>query len=261
MTDADSDARADGVRDEISRYLTADETRLGDVYRLRERGLNPAEIAAELDITTVGFAYSYGQQLDALLDGTLPRKSAHIARQTAARVRTLMKGKHWSPAARTWLDDLERQLDAIGSDEATLAREEDVARHRTEEVEDSGTPGIYVYSLPHYLRHPYDPERGHTLLKVGRSEVDVFQRTAQQRRTTALPEDPLLLRVYRTSPEDAAEVERYFHTFLEDADHLRNRSSRAGREWFLTTTKFLDRLAHEKGLKIHVVNELDPATD
>lgn len=261
MTAVESGSPDEGVRDEIGRYLAEDKTRLGDVYDLRERGLNPAQIAHELGIPTVGFAYSYGQQLDALLDGTLPRKSAHIARQTAARARTLMKAKQWSPAARTWLEDLESQLDAIGSDEVTRAREEDAARNRTEEVEDSGTPGIYVYSLPHYLRNPYDPERGHTLLKVGRSQVDVFQRTAQQSRTTALPEDPLLLRVYQTSAEDASAIERYFHTFLEDADHLRNRSSRAGREWFLTTTKFLDRLAIEKDLTIEVVNELDPATD
>lgn len=261
MTEAEAEMRAEGVRNEISRYLTEDQTRLGDVYRLRERGLNPAQIAEELGIPSAGFAYSYGQQLDALLDGVLPRKSAHIARQTAARVRTLMKTKQWSEDARTWLEELEGQLEAIGSDEVALAREEDAARHRTEQAEGTGKPGIYVYSLPHYLRHPYDPERGHTLLKVGRSQVDVFQRTVQQSRTTALPEDPLLLRVYETSSEDASTIERYFHTFLEDADHLRNRSSRAGREWFLTTTKFLDRLALEKGLTIEVVNELDPATD
>lgn len=261
MTEMESDGRDEAVRDEICRYLVEDKTRLGDVYRARERGLNPAEIAEELGVATVGFAYSYGQQLDALLDGTLPRKSAHIARQTAARVRTLMKTKQWSPDTWTWLHELESQLEAIGSDEVALAREEDAARQRTEEAEGSGNPGIYVYSLPHYLRHPYDPERGHTLLKVGRSQVDFFQRTAQQSRTTALPEDPLLLRVYETSSEDASTIERYFHTFLEDADHLRNRSSRAGREWFLTTTKFLDRLALEKGLTIEVVNELDPATD
>ncbi len=262
MIEFEAEARDEDVRGEISRHLAEkDATRLGDVYRLRERGLNPAEIASELGVATVGFAYSYGQQIDALLDGVLPQKSAHIARQTAARTRTLMKAKQWSPAARAWLEELESQLDAIGSDEVTLAREEDAARHRTEEAEVSAKPGIYVYSLPHYLRHPYDPERGHTLLKVGRSRVDVFQRTAQQSRTTALPEDPLLLRVYQTSPEDASGIERYFHTFLEDADHLRNRSSRAGREWFLTTTKFLDRLATERGLPIEVVNELDPATD
>ena len=143
----------------------------------------------------------------------------------------------------------------------TTAREEGAARTRTEEVESQDVPGIYVYSLPHYLRFPFDPDRRHTLLKVGRSQVDVYRRTSQQGRTTALPEDPLLLRVYATSADDAVGAEKYFHTFLEDADHLRNRSSRAGREWFLTTTKFLDRLAKERGLAIEVVNDLDPAGD
>lgn len=143
----------------------------------------------------MGFAYSYGQLLDALIDGVLPRNSAHIARQAAGRTRTLLKSKSWSPGARAWLEQLETQLDTLAADEVVRAREEDEARDRTEQAEDTGQPGIYVYALPHYLRYPYDPERGHTLLKVGRSQVDVYQRSAQQKRTTALPEDPLRLRV------------------------------------------------------------------
>nr|WP_257910473.1 hypothetical protein [Janibacter limosus] len=89
--------------------------------------------------------------------------------------------KMWSPEARLWLEQLETQLDALAADEGVRAREEDEARDRTEQAEDTGQPGIYVYALPHYLRYPYDPERGHTLLKVGRSQVDVYQRTAHQK--------------------------------------------------------------------------------
>ena len=249
------------VRTEIRQFLFEDETRLGDVFRAREEGLTAAAVADRLGVPSVGFAYSYGQLLDALIDGTLPRNSAHLARQAAGRTRTLLKSTHWSADARAWLEQLETQLDALAADEVVRAREEDEARDRTEKAEDNGQPGIYVYALPHYLRYPYDPERGHTLLKVGRSQVDVYQRSAHQKRTTALPEDPLLLRVYGTSADDAPAIERYFHTFLEDADHHRNRSTRAGREWFLTTTRFLDRLAVEKGLRVDVINDLAPATD
>ena len=39
-------------------------------------------------------------------------------------------------------------------------------------AEATGTPGIYVYTLPHYLLHPYDPATGRTLLKVGHSSID-----------------------------------------------------------------------------------------
>lgn len=261
MTEIETSEDERSVQMEIRLFLSEDESRLGDVYRLREEGLTPAETAERLGVPSVGFAYSYGQLLDALIDGTLPRNSAHLSRQAAGRTRSLLKSKVWSPEARLWLEQLETQLDALAADEGVRAREEDEARDRTEQAEDEGQPGIYVYALPHYLRYPYDPERGHTLLKVGRSQVDVYQRTAHQKRTTALPEDPLLLRVYGTTSEDAPATERYFHTFLEDADHHRNRSTRAGREWFLTTTKFLDRLAIERGLDVEVINDLDPATD
>ncbi|MDO5500609.1 MAG: GIY-YIG nuclease family protein [Propionibacteriaceae bacterium] len=250
------------VKAEILAYLQDDATRLGDVFRMRQASLTPAQMAEEIGVPTVGFAYSYGQQLDALIDAALPRRSAHVARQTAGRVRTLLKSQAWSSATRDYLLDLETQLESIANDDATRDREENEALERTDSVESRGTPGIYVYSLPHYLRYPFDAERGHTLFKVGRSDVDVFGRVGDQRRTTALPEDPLLLRVYQTDPGQSTEIERYFHTFLEDADHARSRASRGGREWFLTTTKFLDRLAKEKGLQIEVVNEeLDPSTD
>lgn len=247
----------EGPRAEISRFLADDETRLGDVYRWRNEGLSAQEMAQQANVPSIGFTYSYGQQLDALLDGQLPINSAHLARQTAARVRGWLKKHTWMPGTEEYLRTLEERLNAIANDESTIAKEESEAKKRTAEAEDSDVPGIYVYSLPHYLRHPYDPERGHTLLKVGRSGVDVFGRISQQTRTTALPEDPVLLRIYRADADLCVDAERYFHTFLDDADHSRSTARRGGREWFLTTTKFLDRLATEKGLAITVVNELD----
>lgn len=75
-------------------------------------------------------------------------------------------------------------------------REDAQAVAQTAQAQAKGTPGIYVYSLPHYVRHRFDPETGHTLFKVGRSDVDVFQRVGAQARTAALPEDPVLLRIY-----------------------------------------------------------------
>lgn len=133
--------------------------------------------------------------------------------------------------------------------------EDDAAQQRTIEVEDSLTPGIYVYTLPHYLRHPFDPESGRTLLKVGRPERDTYDRVRNQGRITALPEDPIHLRVYPT--ENTTGYEREFHTWLTDADHERSRSLRGGSEWFLTSTKFLDRVAHSLGLTVTVVSEFE----
>ena len=63
--------------------------------------------------------------------------------------------------------------------------------------------GIYVYSYGHYLTHPYHPESGRTLLKIGyadRATGGVRARVHEQG-NTAIPEDPVLLRVYRPDDE------------------------------------------------------------
>ena len=63
-------------------------------------------------------------------------------------------------------------------------------------AEASGVRGIYVYTLPHYLRYPVDPSEDEdestddrTYLKVGMSGKDIIQRVRQQV-NTALPEEP-----------------------------------------------------------------------
>ena len=64
-----------------------------------------------------------------------------------------------------------------------------------------------------------------------------------------------MLRIY---PVDASlAVESTFHAWLRDADHTASRTLRGGSEWFLTSTKFLDRIATSLGLEIRVVNDLE----
>lgn len=140
-------------------------------------------------------------------------------------------------------------------------QEDDDAALKTKQAESENVPGVYVYALPHYLRYPYDADSGHTLFKVGHSAVDVFSRVEGQKRTTALPEDPVLLRIYETGDRPSKDEEGSFHAWLEAADHSRTRATRAGREWFLTSTKFLDRIASERGLPIKIVSNLDVGSD
>ncbi len=80
-------------------------------------------------------------------------------------------------------------------------------------------------------------------------------RFRSQTRTTALPEEPILLRIYRTSRDSAAPAEATFHRLLDAADHSRTIGKSAGREWFLTHTRFLDEIARTLGLHIDVINE------
>lgn len=114
--------------------------------------------------------------------------------------------------------------------------------------------GVYVYTLPHYLHYPIDPRTGRTLLKVGCSDSDVIARFRAQTRITALPEEPILLRIYRTGRDAAGVTETKFHSLLEAADHCRSVARSAGTEWFLTHTRFLDEIAKTLGLEIEVVH-------
>jgi hypothetical protein len=101
--------------------------------------------------------------------------------------------------------------------------------------------------------------RARTLLKVGRSDRSVIARFRDQVRTTALPEDPILLRVYVTTSEDAIHRERQFHQLLEAADHDRSTARTGGTEWFLTSLRFLDAVAATVGLDVHDVYDSEVA--
>jgi hypothetical protein len=62
------------------------------------------------------------------------------------------------------------------------------------------------------------------------------------------------LRIYGTPGGATAPVESKFHRLLEAADRSRSVARSAGREWFLTSIRFLDEIASVLGLKAEVVN-------
>jgi hypothetical protein len=153
-------------------------------------------------------------------------------------------------ALKAWETRRQRALaDALTPEEERAAVDKE-ARLATTEAEAAASAGIYVYTLPHYWHYPFDLETGRTLLKVGRSDRDAIRRFREQTRTTALPEDPILLRVYLTDV-DSAPVERQFHELLEAAGHDRSTARTGGREWFLTSLRFLDQIAIALKLDTH----------
>ena len=91
------------------------------------------------------------------------------------------------------------------------------------------------------------------------SNRDVIRRFRDQIRTTALPEEPVLLRIYESSdPKNSlTEIEKIFHNLLEAADHDRSNARTGGTEWFLTSLKFLDKVAETLSLKITTNQDLD----
>jgi len=243
------------VRREIERALDSDTSVLGEVYRGLSEGLSDEELRVRRGAESPNFVWNYKRTIKALLDGDLP-SAPSVASQTAARFRKLLKAVHFSAAARQRLEQRLAGLEARVGDPDAQAAEEHQALAATKAAEEHAEPGIYVYTLPHYLRYPYDPERQHTLLKVGHSGSSVIQRFKAQKRETVLPEAPVLLRVYPVGDATSAEIERKFHDLLDAADHLRGTGRAVGQEWFLTTLKFLDQIAVT--LDLPVRNVFDP---
>ena len=125
-------------------------------------------------------------------------------------------------------------------------------QQRTQSAERQAVTGIYVYTLPHYRKHPVEPALDEslahrTLMKVGMSDSDVIRRFRHQERNTSLPEDPELLRIY-TGTTEMLPLEQRMHRLLRAADHRQNTGRASGTEWFLTSLKFLDAIAADMGL-------------
>jgi hypothetical protein len=200
--------------------------------------------------------------IKALVEGDLqtdasPRIAMHIARG----FRRLLKDHDFSPLATAALERRLQVLDSYASDPSAKARENRKARATTKTVEELAVPGVYVYSLPQYMRHPYDEVTGRTLFKVGRANRDVIKRFREQTRTTALPEDPVLLRVYPCDEQGSTDLEGRFHRLLEAADHDRSKARTGGTEWFLTNLRFLDGIASTLNLEIRKVADLAEPVD
>ena len=116
--------------------------------------------------------------------------------------------------------------------------------------------GVYVYTLPYYLKHPYHADVRRTLLKVGRADDVVNRLLNQLRRITALPERPVLLRVYWHRNKKPDLIERQLHLALEARGHAKHDDWQNGQEWFVTDLSTLDELAGE--LKLTTKYRDDP---
>jgi hypothetical protein len=248
------------VRAEILDFIRNDQSRLGEVFRGLDRGLSADEIAAELGVATSNFVWNQSRLLRALTEGDLPTAPT-VAIGAVRTFRRFLRSKEWTPETHKYLERNITELDRRANDEAARTVEVQQAKEQTERAESQNKPGIYVYALPHYLRYPYDERSGRTLMKVGRSDRDVIMRFRDQTRTTALPEEPVLLRIYKTEPRAAAQAEERFHRLLEAADHHRSVAKTAGREWFVTSTRFLDEIAKTLSLAVDVVNESEVSDD
>ena len=245
-------------KEEIEGALKEDQQRIGDVFREKsEHGDNPDAIRKALGIPTVGSVYQNLGSVKTLLECKRLTSAPMLALQRARLLRSFAK-RHGSRLS----DETVRRLQELASEHQKVAEDEDAladeANRAKKQVEDqSGKPGIYVYTLPHYMKHPVieaesDESRDRTYLKVGMSGVSTKKRI-QQQTTTALPEPPLTLRRYahpKAKDADYRELEEKMHRHLNAADHNQNRQTGAGKEWFLTHLPFIDSTAELLGMVI-----------
>ena len=243
----------DVVAKEVRDALQIDETRMGDVYRALALGKSSTEIAAEVGTQTPNFVNKYKRFARAIETGDLPSAPTMI-RECGIAMRGFLN-RHYarlSPGTIKVLESRIVTLSTVRIDPIAEENEDLRIQQRTQSAERQAVTGIYVYTLPHYRKHPVEPALDEslahrTLMKVGMSDSDVIRRFRHQERNTSLPEDPELLRIY-TGTTDMLPLEQRMHRLLRAADHRQNTGRASGTEWFLTSLKFLDAIAADMGL-------------
>ena len=239
------------VKSELIAILKNDAGLHGEIWRSTEAGLTDEEIQKARGASYPNFIWNYRRYTRALLEGDLP-KGITLLNETAGLFRRFSRIVEISEDTKSYLQDGLLEITARSNNSELKAHEEQGVLDQSILLEKKLTPGIYVYSLMHYLRFPYDHQSGRTLMKVGRSDRDVIKRFREQIRTTALPEEPVLLRIYESSSIESnlATIEKQFHSLLEAADHDRSAARTGGTEWFLTSLKFLDEIGSALGLTV-----------
>jgi len=246
------------IQKELVVYLEEDSSLYGEIWRNTKQGISDEEIQKSRGASTPNFIWNYRRYTQALLEGDLP-KSPSMLRETGVLFRKILRSNSLSISTKSFLEDGLIEIESRINNRSLQAVEESEALRSSQILETKNAVGIYVYSLMHYLRYPYEPVSGRTLVKVGRSDRDVIQRFREQTRTTALPEEPVLLRIYqqKDSSTQLAILEKEFHSLLEAADHDRSAARTGGTEWFLTSLKFLDKIADTLNLTITINDKIE----
>lgn len=238
---------------EIQEAIARNQGNLGKAFRAQQEGATTArQLVEQGAAANLGAAGNLQAVLRALVDHKLPKYPSRAA-QTGRSIGGLLRDNpDLSLDAKNHLLNLRAELDSIINDEIANLQEskefEKISDALIADVEKLG--GVYVYTFPTYLKVPVktDPER--FWFKIGMTQRVVDLRIADQTRATAMPEDPWVLRVYRSSARSNVDIERQFHKMLDAAGHARTEAKRGGREWFATNLEFLDELAQLLELEI-----------
>ncbi len=211
-----------------------------------------SDIVEQGSASNAGVVSNDKAAIRAVLEAEIP-KSPTRSRGSGRFVGGLLRANpDFSIGARDYLVNLRDALDTYALDESAQNIEDRGLEKVSEELEKTieTIGGVYVYTFPTYLKNPIkaDPER--FWFKVGRTEQIVEMRIANQTRQTAMPEDPLILRVYQSEAISTTDLESKIHKMLVSAGHNRTEAKHGGREWFATSLEFLDEIASLLGLTI-----------
>ncbi len=174
-------------------------------------------------------------------------------------MRSILRRHEFSQSTRALLERNVAALEDIASDTDAYEAEQHEAEIKEQSQEDklNSRAGVYVFTYPHYLRHPTHPSPetekmpDRTLLKVGYTEGDILERVNQETRGAGIPEHRRVLRAYLVTADKggtAKDFERTFHNMLDTAGHAGPKRGsvdfqRGGNEWFFTSIEFLDQIA------------------
>ena len=262
---ADNGTPAPSYEEQIKDALKNDTTLLGRLFEVRAENKSAQSIADELGVGSVGTVYNYESSVKTLLQGTKIVNGTPYANQKASMLRGFAK-RHadiLSPSTKRKLADLADEHQAFANNEEVITRENQEIERGLENDDRLNEPGVYVYTYPHYYRSPVEkaPDgdahiSDRTFLKVGVTESTQgasrrIQSQISQIRT-ALPEPPLILRIYNRDGVNLKETEKLIHRHLDAADHdpINRKQKGLGTEWFLTHLTFLDSTADLLGLEI-----------
>lgn len=192
------------------------------------------------------------EQVAPLLEGRAPAQPSQAARSLRA-ARELLSGnkERFSAGTTAYLEALIAELDAIAYDrQARLIEERELRRVSTELDELSQTTGgVYVYTFPHYWRHPSDARQGLHILRVGAAPGTPEGSIFEQARAADMPEEQIVLRFY-LAPEgqDPFGLVERFHELLDASGHKRSQTSDEEAVWFHADLDTLDMFAYILGL-------------
>ena len=244
-----SQNQVNSIEVEIKKVLEDHEGRLGEIYRESEKEKVKSKIAKKFGT----MAYNYLTYIDVILGKKAPNAPS-LAIQSARAINGLLKSPaiQFSRETQKVLEERRDECFHLSEDPGMIAKQIDSDAAANSEV---GGSSIYAYTLPHYRDKPYidlDNEKimkNRTMIKVGMTTQKIDIRLQQQK--TGLPEDPVLLYVWKVSDSNNLKsIERKIHQHLIAIGHTKKEILGGGAEWFLTNEETLLSTADLLGLEL-----------